>query len=154
VCHVLAYPFHVGGFRNLWGPILATRLARQVARQLRNHAMAGPITPIHCCEEPLSIQENWATYHSCTSRVLCWRNASSIAFPAECILGGGQAIGTYPGSHWATRCRATGHQSPCNSFALDRKSSIMTLFKKRSAGKGGARTKRVAPNLRLTTALP
>ena len=89
---VLASPFHVGGPLHLRGFIFGTRLARQH----REHTMAGTIAPIYHCEESLPIREICATYRACPARARWGQNDGSVAHPAEYFLGGAPAIGTCP----------------------------------------------------------
>ena len=73
-----------------------------LARQHREHAMAGTITPIYRCEESLPIRGICATYRACPARARWGQNDRSVAHPAEYFLGGAPAIGTCPGRHWSS----------------------------------------------------
>ena len=111
---VPASPFDVGGPLRLRAPKFATGLARQH----RECAMAGTITTIYRCEEPLPIRELRVTYHACPARARWGQIDGSVAHPPEYLFGGAPAIGGCPGMHSAIRCRATGRQLPYSSFSL------------------------------------
>ena len=87
---VLASPFHVGRPLYLRAPILAIRLARQ----RREHSVAGTITPIYCCEGSVPIQESCSTYRACPARA-CWgQDNRSVAHFAEYFLEGREPSGS------------------------------------------------------------
>ena len=112
---VFAFPFYVRGPLHLRVSIFAPRLARQH----REHIMAGTIAPISFCEESLLIRRICATYRACPARARWRKIDGSVAHPAEYFLGGGPVIGTYPGGHRAVRRHSAGHQPPYSSFPLE-----------------------------------
>jgi hypothetical protein len=93
-------------------------LAARPARQYRDHAMAGTITPVYRCQESLPIRGTCVTHRACPARARWGKNDRSVTRPAESLLGRAPAIGTCPGRHSAVCCRATGHQSSFNYCPL------------------------------------
>ena len=87
--------------------------------------MAGTITPICLCDEPLLIRASFATYRACPARVHWGRNDASVAHSAEYFLGGAPAIGTCSGRHWEVRFHATSYWSSYSSFSLGKTGSFL-----------------------------
>ena len=54
--------------------------------------MAGSITRIRLCDEPLPIRTSCATYCACLVRARRGQNDASVAHPAEYFLGGAPVI--------------------------------------------------------------
>ena len=90
----------------------------QLARQHRERALAGIVTPIRIREEPLFILGYCAMYRACPTRARwVWGQSDrSVAHHTECFLGGATTIGTCRGGHSADRFHATGCRSPYSSF--------------------------------------
>ncbi len=56
-------------------------------------------------EGSLPVQGICTRYRGGPARA-CWgQNNRSVAQPTEYFCGGAQGIGTFPGKHWAVRCR-------------------------------------------------
>ena len=70
--------FYVGGPLHLRVPIFAL----ESARQHREHGMAGTITPICLCDEPLLIRASCATYRAYLARVGWGQNGGGVAHSA------------------------------------------------------------------------
>src|SRR5882757_9760032 len=81
--------------------------------------MVAILPSIYCSEESLSIRGICARYRGHPARARRGQNNGSVAWPAECFRDGARAIGTFPGKHWAVRCRTTAVQSPCHHFCLE-----------------------------------
>ena len=111
---VPAYPFRIGGPLHLRGPILASGLERQY----REYAIAGTITTIYWCEEPLPIREICILYHILPARTHWEQNDRSVARPPKYFLRGTSAIRS-PSRHSAVCCYATGYQSAYSSLLLE-----------------------------------
>ena len=91
--------FYVGGPLHLRVPIFVLTSARQH----REHGMAGTITPICLCDEPLLIRASYATYRAYLARAGWGQNGGGVAHSAEYILGGVPTTGTYS---WRLKGRA------------------------------------------------
>jgi hypothetical protein len=111
--------------------------------------MVATLTSIYHSEESLSIQRICAMYRGRPARARWGQNNRSVAQPAEYFRGGAQAIGTFSGTHWAVRCRATALRSLHRHFCLGRKLTLAAqeelvllnsprLFIKRMIRKGRA----------------
>jgi hypothetical protein len=110
---VPAPPFPVGGPLHLRVHIFTSGLARQH----REHAMAGTISTIYWCEEPLPIREICIMYHILPARNRWGQNDRSVARPPKYFFRGTSAIGS-PSRHSAVCCHATGYQSAYSSLLL------------------------------------
>src|SRR6266849_3062136 len=80
--------------------------------------MVATLISIYRSEESLSIQEICARYRGRPARARWGQNNGSVARPAEYFREEAQAIGTFPGKHWAVRRRATAIRSPCRCCCL------------------------------------
>src|SRR5229473_1245282 len=83
-------PFYIGGPLHFRGSISTTRLARQY----REHPMAGTIAAIYFSQESLFVRGICATYRTRPARTRWGKNDRSIAHAGEYFLGGVSAIGT------------------------------------------------------------
>src|SRR6266446_10420482 len=77
--------------------------------------MVGTLTSISYSKESLSIQGLCTRYRSRSPRN---RWDRSVAQPAEYFCRGARVIGTFPGKHWAVRCRARALRPLYHHFCL------------------------------------
>jgi hypothetical protein len=89
--------------------------------------MVATLTSIYHGEESLPVQGTCARYRSHPARARWGQNNRSVAQPAEYFRGGDRPIGTFPGTHWAVRCRATTLRSPYRHFCLEQNIDVMQL---------------------------
>jgi len=111
---VLASCLHVERPPHTRGFISETTLARQC----REHVLAGTFTSVCCCEESLHMQDIYSPYCARPARACRGKNDKSFAHPGEYSLGRVSAAGTPPRGHRKVRWLPTAHQSPCSSSSL------------------------------------
>ena len=80
--------------------------------------MAGTITPICRCEEPLLIQGIYSAYCARPSRARWGTSRRNITCAAGSLLGGSQRNRACSRSYRKVRCRATALRPPYNRFSL------------------------------------
>jgi len=87
---VLASCLHVERPTHTRGFISETTLARQC----REHVLAGTFTSVCCCEESLHMQDIYSPYCARPARACRGKNDKSFAHPGEYSLGRVSAAGT------------------------------------------------------------
>ena len=110
----VALPSHLHGGTPLHLP--ASTFAFRMARQHRDHAMAGKFPAIYRREESLRIRDICTLCRPHPARV---HRGKFITCLGESLCGRPPAIWTYPGSHWTVCCCTTVLRSSCSRFSLE-----------------------------------